>query len=117
SDLLAKKYQLSASSNDVMRRIALHYAFIVFVAEVINELFKEENILIPIDSLGELFLQICDENNHVDRAKSILIEILEELDANRNTIYNHSIPPNSIYAIYNENGLFLDRKSTRLNSS
>jgi|SRR5690625_199992 len=106
-DELAKKYQLSASSNDVMRRIALHYAFIVFVAEVINELFKEENILIPIDSLGELFLQICDENNHVDRAKSILIEILEELDANRNTIYNHSIPPNSIYAIYNENGLFL----------
>ena len=69
-----------------MRRIALHYAFIVFVAEVLNDLFKDEGMAIPVDDFAELFLIICSENSHVDRAKNVLKEILEELDANRNHI-------------------------------
>lgn len=104
---LASLYQSSASNNDVMRRIALHYAFIAFIAEVLNELFKEEGMDIPVDDLGELFLVICSENNHIDRAKNVLTEVLEELDANRNHIYGEFEPSNSIHAIVNANGLFL----------
>lgn len=104
---LAKSYQALVSNNDVMRRIALHYVFIVFVAEVINDLFQNEKVMIPIDSLKELFLTICSENNHVDRAKNTLIEILEELDANRNHVFQDYLLPNAIHAISNQKGLFL----------
>jgi|SRR5690625_222694 len=104
---LARLYQESASNNDVMRRIALHYAFIVFIAEVINDLFQEEGISIPVCDLEDLFLMICSDNNHVDRAKNVLIEILEELDANRNNIYQDYELVSGIHAIYNKNGLFL----------
>ncbi|ARJ38655.1 hypothetical protein SporoP8_07100 [Sporosarcina ureae] len=104
---LEQSYQSSATNNNVMRRIALHFAFVVFVAEVLNELFKEEGMRILIDDFGELFLMICSENSHVDRAKNELIEILEELDANRNHIYSEFEPTNGIHAIINANGLFI----------
>ena len=104
---LASLYQSSAKNNDVMHRIALHYAFIAFIAEVLNELFKGEGMDIPVDDLGELFLVICSENDHVNRAKNALTEVLEELDANRNHIYGEFEPSNSIHAIVNANGLFL----------
>ena len=104
---LATLYQSSAINNKVMRRIALHYAFIVFIAEVLNDLFQEEGMAIPIDDFAELFLIICSENSHVDRAKNLLVGILEELDANRSHIYAKYEPTNGIHAIVNANGLFL----------
>lgn len=104
---LAILYQSSASNNNVMRRIALHYAFVVFTAEVLNELFKEERMRIPVNDFAELFLEICSENSHVDRAKNVLIEILEELEANRNHVYADFEPSNGTYAIVNAKGLFL----------
>ncbi len=103
---LEASYQSSATNN-IMRRIALHFAFVVFVAEVLNELFKEEGMIIPIDDLGELFLMICSENNHMDRAKSMLIEILEELQSNRNFVYDECEPTNAIHAIVKDDGLYL----------
>ncbi|GEK32107.1 hypothetical protein KZO01_24160 [Kurthia zopfii] len=104
---LMEFYQEDAGSNNVMRRIALHYAFIVFVGEVLNELFREEGIKIPINDFTELFLTMCSDNDHVDRAKNVLIEVLEELDANRSHIYGEYEPNNGIHAIVNCNGLFL----------
>lgn len=100
-------YQTSAGSNNVMRRIALHYAFFVFVGEVLNELFAEEGIEIPISDFTELFMTMCSNNDHVDRAKNVLIEVLEELDANRSHIYDEYEPNNGIHAIVNGNGLHL----------
>ena len=90
-----------------MRRIDLHYAFIAFIEEVLNDLFKEEGMAIPVDDFAELFLVICSKNNHMYRAKNVLTEILEELDANRNHIYAELEPSNGINAIVNANGLFL----------
>lgn len=104
---LTKFYQTSIQNNNVMRRIALHYAFIVFVAEVLNELFQDAGMAIPVIDFAELFLSICADNDHVDRAKNVLIEILEELDANRSYIYDEYEPNNGIHAIINANGLFL----------
>lgn len=103
---LEESYQSSAANN-IMRRLASHFAFIVFVAEVLNELFIEEGMKIPIDDLGELFLVICSENDHTDRAKSMLIEILEELQSNRNFVYEEYEPKNAIHAIVKEDGFYL----------
>ncbi len=99
---LTKFYQ-STTNNRIMRRIALHYAFIVYVAEVLNELFQDEGMKIPVSDFKDLFNAICSENNHVDRAKNVLIEILEELDANRNHIFAEYEPNNGIHAIFNKN--------------
>ena len=104
---LAKYYQSSATNNNVMRRIALHFAFIAFIAEVLNDLFRSEGMKISVDEFAELFLTICSENSHVDRAKNVLIDILEELEANRSHIYADFEPTNGIHAIVNANGLFL----------
>ncbi|MFD1609576.1 hypothetical protein [Oceanobacillus luteolus] len=90
-----------------MRRIALHFAFIVYVAEVLNELFKDEGMKIPVSDFKDLFNAICSENDHVDRAKNVLIEILEELDANRNHIFAEYESNSGIHAIFNKNGLYL----------
>ncbi|PIC83309.1 hypothetical protein CSV73_08650 [Sporosarcina sp. P1] len=90
-----------------MRRIALHFAFVVFIAEVLNDLFRSEGMKIPVEEFAELFLTICSENSHVDRAKNVLIDILEELEANRSHIYADFEPTNGIHAIVNANGLFL----------
>jgi len=50
---------------------------------------------------------ICSENSYVDQAKSVLIKVLEELDAKRNHIYGEFEPSNGIHAIVNANELFL----------
>lgn len=60
-----------------MRRIALHFAFMAFIAEVLHDLFNVEGMKIPIVYFAELFLSICSENSHVDRAENVLIDILE----------------------------------------
>lgn len=104
---LARKYQAAPKINNIMIRIALHFAFVVFVAEVLNELFKEEDMNIPVDSFEKLFLDICADNHHVDRAKNMLIEILEELQANLNHVFKDFQPNYGIHAIVNANGLFL----------
>lgn len=61
----------------------------------------------PVDDFPELFLTICAENSHSDRPKNVLIEILEELDANRNHIFDEYEPTNGTHAIVNKEGLFL----------
>lgn len=100
-------YREAVSKNRIMRRIAKPFSFIVFVAEVLNDLFKEENLAIPVDDFAGLFLSICNENNHVDRAKNVLVEILEELEANRSHVYDEFEPSQGIHAIVKTDGLFL----------
>lgn len=103
---LIEEYQALAHSN-VARRIARHYAFIVVVAEMLNNLFKEEGMRIPTEDFKELFSIVCMENSHVDKVQTTMLDILEELDANRNHIYYHAEPNSGIHAIYNKNGMFL----------
>jgi len=100
-------YREDVSKNRIMRRIAKPFSFIVFVAEVLNDLFREENIAIPVDDFSELFLSICNENKHVDRAKNMLVEILEELEANRGHVYEESEPIKGIHAIIKPDELYL----------
>lgn len=61
----------------------------------------------PVDDFPELFLTMCAENSHADRPKNVLIEILEELDANRSHIFDKYEPTNGTHAIVNREGLFL----------
>ncbi|MGX4670576.1 hypothetical protein JNUCC74_15540 [Cerasibacillus sp. JNUCC 74] len=104
---LERQYKEAASTNRILRRIARPFSFIVFVAEVLNDIFKNEGMDMPVDAFPEPFLTICAENSHADRPKNALIEILEELDANRNHIFDEYEPTNGTHAIVNKGGLFL----------
>src|SRR5699024_6438998 len=96
--------------NPIVQRISIHHAFIVFTAEVLNELFQIEGMNINTDDLKNLFLEIARKNNHTNRAKTLLIEILEELNANRGYIYDKYKPYNNIHAISNSSGFYLTIK-------
>lgn len=68
--------------------------------------FIEEGMKNSIDDLGELFLVISSENSHTNRAKSLLLEILEELQSNRNFIYEEYEPKNAIHVIVKDDGFY-----------
>lgn len=106
-ELLERQYKEAASTNRILKRIARPFSFIVFVAEVLNDLFNDEGMDMPVDDFPELFLTICAENSHADRPRNVLIEILEELDANRSHIFDEYEPTNGTHAIVNKEGLFL----------
>src|SRR5690606_25659146 len=106
-ELLERQYKEAASTNRILKRIARPFSFIVFVAEVLNDLFNDEGMDMPVNDFPELFLTICAENSHADRPKNVLIEILEELDANRSHIFDEYEPNNGTHAIVNNEGLFL----------
>lgn len=106
-ELLETQYKEAALTNRILKRIASPFSFIVFVAEVLNDLFKDEGLDMPVDDFPELFLTMCAENRHADRPKNALVEILEELDANRSHIFDEYEPNNGTHAIVNNEGLFL----------
>lgn len=106
-EFLERQYKEAASTNRILKRIARPFSFIVFVAEVLNDFFRDEGLDMPVDAFPELFLTMCAENSHADRPKNALIEILEELDANRNHIFDEYEPTNGTHAIVNKEGLFL----------
>src|SRR5699024_9053195 len=103
-------YRTSVGNNPIMQRISIHYAFVVFTAEVLNELFVLEGMAIDLDALKELFKEIARKNDHTNRARTLLIEILEELNVNRGNVYDNYKPYNSIHAISNTSGFYLTIK-------
>src|SRR5699024_4896621 len=104
------EYRKNAGNNPIMQRVAIHYAFVVFTAEVLNELFVMEGMEIDVEGLKKLFKEIARKNDHANRAKILLIEILEELNANRGNVYDNYKPYNSIHAISNASGFYLTIK-------
>lgn len=107
---IVREYQSAVTKNPIIQRIAIHYSFIVFIAEVLNELFVIEGMAIDIDALKDLFKEIARKNDYMNRAKVLLIDILEELNANRGNIYDNFKPYNSIHAISNASGFYLTIK-------
>lgn len=107
---IVEEYRTTVGNNPVMQRISVHYAFVVFIAEVLNELFMMEGMAIDVDALKELFKDIARKNDHTNRAKTLLIDILEELNANRGNIYDDYKPYNNIHAISNASGFYLTIK-------
>lgn len=57
--------------------------------------------------MGGLFAR---KNDHTNRAKALLIEILEELNANSRNVYDNYKPYISIHAISNASGFYLTIK-------
>lgn len=68
-EFLERQYTEAALTNRILKRIASPFSFIVFVAEVLNDLFKDEGLDMPVDDFPELFLTMCAENSHADRPK------------------------------------------------
>ena len=53
---------------------------------------------------------MLEKNDYTNRAKILLIEILEELNANRGNVYDNYKPYNSIHTISNASGFYLKIK-------
>src|SRR5699024_5569237 len=107
---LVDEYRKNAGNNPILQRVAVHYAFIVFTASMLNELFVMEGMNLDVKGLENLFKEIARKNDHANRAKTLLIDILEELNANRGNVYDNYKPYNSIHAISNASGFYLTIK-------
>ncbi|WP_214779895.1 hypothetical protein [Exiguobacterium sp. s22] len=66
-EFLERQYTEASLTNRILKRIASLFSFIVFIAEVLNDLFKDEGLDMPVEDFLELFLTMCAENSHTDR--------------------------------------------------
>lgn len=101
---VVKFFQERALGNPVITRIARNYAVIFYTAKLLKNFFSLE---IDLESLVKLFDQMVQENKELDMPKKQLLDILQELDANRKTIYYDSRPNETINAIYKNDTIWL----------
>lgn len=99
------QFQKLSAGNDVLGRIARHYAAIVFTAHLLREFFQ---VSINIQLLVDLFEEVKLENKSTDKPKQLLERILSELDSDRSAIFYRFFPDRKeIKAIYHKNTLYL----------
>ena len=103
-------FQAKAHGNEVVSRIARYYAAIVFTGDLLNNFF---NCGIDLDLLHRLFDELMEENKAIDKPKQLLEIILQELDADRNSIYYEFEPSKETKAIYKNGMLYLLLKFTK----
>lgn len=97
-------FQKQCKGNEVISRIARYYAAIVFTGKLLN-VFFEANIDLKV--LYEFFDTLNEDNQSTDKPKQLLEQMLQELDADRNSIYYEYEPAKSIKAIYKNSTLHL----------
>lgn len=107
------KYLQKSPDNDVSRRISHHYAFIVFVGKILNDLFYAEGLKVDLESLDNLFDEITRENKAVDRPLIELERLLEEIDSQRHHVYADEKPKHAIHAIEKDGELYFTIKYVR----
>ncbi|WP_431029653.1 DUF927 domain-containing protein [Lysinibacillus sp. LZ02] len=99
-----EKYQSKAYGNEVISRIARYYAAIVLTGDLLNKYF---NCAIDLTILSDLFDELNSENKAIDKPKQLLEQMLQDLDADRGSIYYEYEPNKSIKAIYKRGTLYL----------
>lgn len=97
-------FQKKANGNEVLGRIARHYAALIFTAHLLNDFFQME---ININELTTLFDEIARENKAIDKPMQLLEAILSDLDADRLSIYGKYVPQGKIKALYLDGTLIL----------
>ncbi|WP_238942645.1 DUF927 domain-containing protein [Planococcus beigongshangi] len=99
------QFQKLSAGNDVLGRIARHYAAIVFTAHLLKEFFQAS---INIQLLVDLFEDVKLENKSTDKPKQLLEQILSDLDSDRGSIYYNYYPERrEIKAIYHKDTLYI----------
>lgn len=103
-EIYNEKYQSKSYGNEVISRIARYYAAIVLTGDLLNKYF---NCDIDLTILTRLFDELNSENKAIDKPKQLLEHMLQDLDADRGSIYYEYDPNKSIKAIYKKETLYL----------
>lgn len=98
------QFQKLANGNEVITRMARHYAALVVVADMLNRHFQAG---IDMDLFEKLFDEINQDNAGVDKPKQMLGDVLTKLESNRNKILGKYTPIGDIWAIYKGDTLYL----------
>lgn len=98
------QFQKKSNGNEVLGRIARHYAALVFTANALNDFFQME---INLNELTYLFDEIAQENKSVDKPMQLLEAMLSDLDANRGSVYGRFLPHRDIKAVFKHGTLYL----------
>lgn len=97
-------FQKQSEGNEVLSRIARHYAAIVFTGKLLKEFF---GIDINSAELTRFFAEMSQENKATDKPKQLLENILSDLDADRKSIAGRYDALRDLKAIYKDETLFL----------
>lgn len=97
-------FQKKARGNEVISRIARHYAAIHFTGWLLMKFF---NVSMDLGWIETLFDEIMRENTAVDKPLQMLEAILTDLDASRESISIKSEVYQGLKAIYKDGTLFL----------
>ncbi|MFC4409437.1 DUF927 domain-containing protein [Chungangia koreensis] len=103
-DKLRDFFQEKANGNEVLQRLAIHYAAVVFTGNVVNEFF---NLGFDIRLFYHLFTEIALENEATDKPMEMMKAVLMDLDSNRSSIYYTQEPFGMTKAVYRDGVLYL----------
>lgn len=98
------QFQKKSNGNEVLGRIARHYAALVFTAHVLNDLFQTE---INLNELTYMFDEIAKENKAVDKPMQMLEMVLTDLDSKREHVSGSYSIQREVYALYKNDTLHL----------
>ena len=98
------QFQKKSNGNEVLGRIARHYAALVFTAHVLNNFFQME---INLNELTNLFDEVAQENKAIDKPMQLLEAVLTDLDSKRESISGEYGVPHDLKAIYKDGTLYL----------
>lgn len=98
------QFQKKSNGNEVLGRIARHYAALVFTAHTLNSFFQME---INLNQLTHLFDEMVKENTAIDKPMQMLEAILTDLDSKRESISGDYEVRHDLKAIYKDKTLFL----------
>lgn len=98
------QFQKKSNGNEVLGRVARHYAALIFTANALNDFFQME---INLNELTYLFDEIAQENKSVDKPMQLLESILADLDGKRGCISGKYEVKYDLKAIYKNKNLYL----------
>ncbi|UJF27450.1 DUF927 domain-containing protein [Planococcus sp. 107-1] len=98
------QFQKHSAGNEVLGRIARHYAAVVFTANLLNDFFQLE---INLNELTYLFDEIAKENKAIDKPMQLLEAILSDLDADRGSIHGKTSTQRDTKAVFKNKTLYL----------
>ena len=102
-----KVCQEKAESNPVIVRVARNFAVLIYVGKLLNVFFKLD---IDLMQLYRLFDELVSENKALDKPKQLLEMMLQDLQADRKSIFYEYEPSVEIKAIYRGNMLWITPK-------
>ncbi|MGE7954643.1 DUF927 domain-containing protein [Lysinibacillus xylanilyticus] len=102
-----KVCQEKAESNPVIVRVARNFAVLIYIGKLLNMFFKLD---IDLLKLYKLFDELVSENKALDKPKQLLEMMLQDLQADRKSIFYEYEPSVEIKALFKNNTLWITPK-------